>query len=154
MDSQTKVESASGKEQEDTDDEFFGNQDEGGDYGGLGQHESTARGQELRAIGYFESYDETKETLLQEGFEAGYREIYDAALRLGVLFGKLSAETHLSDGRNESLPDSKSSQYSEAAGCLRDFLTDFQNRPYDAVFNAKETIEFLECELARSDEKG
>jgi hypothetical protein len=130
-------------------DEFFGSQDDEGEFGALGQHDDLAKDHALKTIGYFESYDETKDILLQEGFEAGYRETYDAALRVGKLFGKLSAETQLLSGKTT---ESESKQSSEAARRLHEFLTEFQNRPKNVEVNAKESIELLEQELSRSKE--
>jgi hypothetical protein len=96
--------STSGAEGEDEDDEFFGNQDDSSSYhendndaehgagrSGLALHESRAREEELKTIGYLDSYDANKEVLLQEGFEQGYRETYHVAMRIGMLLGQASA---------------------------------------------------------------
>jgi hypothetical protein len=96
--------SRSGGEDEDEDDEFFGNQDDSSSYhedendaehsagrSGLALHESRAREEELKTIGYLDSYDANKEVLLQEGFEQGYRETYHVAMRIGMLLGQASA---------------------------------------------------------------
>lgn len=133
-------------------DEFFGSQEDEGEFGALGQRDNLAKDHELKTIGYVEAYDETKEMLLQEGFEAGYRETYDAALRVGQLFGKLSGGTHFISSRGGPA-DSQSNQSSEViARRLHDFLAEFQNRPNNVEVNAKESIELLERDLSRSKE--
>jgi hypothetical protein len=148
---------AEGDEDDDDDDDFFGSQEDEGDFGALGQHDDLAKDHELKTIGYVESYDETKETLLQDGFEAGYRETYEAALRVGRLFGKLSADTQLLPGKTAEFESSSSSSHkgSETTSRrLHDFLTEFQNRPKksEAKNNTKESIELLEQELFGSKE--
>ena len=89
----------------DDDDEFFGNQDDsdveydGGDTtndkdfasSGLALHESRAREERMKTIGYLDAYDANKDTLLQEGFEKGYRESIESAMRIGESLGKASA---------------------------------------------------------------
>ena len=80
------------------DDEFFGDQDDtdDGDFGGrLVIQEDLARQQELKTIGYLESYDEAKETRLQEGFQAGYQETFDLAVRIGALLGEATTRQRL-----------------------------------------------------------
>jgi hypothetical protein len=93
-----------GEDDDEDDDEFFGNQDDSSSYhddetygehgagrSGLALHESRAREEELKTIGYLDSYDANKEVMLQEGFEQGYRETYHVAIRIGMLLGQASA---------------------------------------------------------------
>ena len=91
---------------DDEDDEFFGNQDESdeehGDAGettfassGLALHESRAREERLKTVGYLDAYDANKEILLQEGFEQGYRESFECAVRIGRCLGEASAMAKL-----------------------------------------------------------
>ena len=124
------------------DDDFFGSQEEGkSEFGALCQHENLAKGNEFQTLGYFESYDETNEILLQEGFETGYRQTFEAALRLGKHFGKLSAQ-------NELVAVDNAPESSDTASRLHAFLAKFQNRPTNMdLSNAKESIELLEQEL-------
>ena len=124
------------------DDEFFGSQTEDeAEFGALCQHENLAKGNEFQTLGYFESYDETNEILLQEGFETGYRQTFEAALRLGKHFGKLSAQ-------NELVAVDNAPESSDTASRLHAFLAKFQNRPTNMdLSNAKESIELLEQEL-------
>ena len=86
----------------DDDDEFFGNQDESdGEHddagettfasSGLALHESRAREERLKTVGYLDAYDSNKEILLQEGFEQGYRESFECAVRIGRCLGEASA---------------------------------------------------------------
>lgn len=80
------------------DDEFFGDQEDldDDDYGGLlGEREHLARQNELHNVGYLESYEEHKETRLQEGFQTGYKESFEASLRIGKLLGQTTAPAQL-----------------------------------------------------------
>ena len=80
----------------DSEDEFFGNQSDEDStckvplaHGSLPKHESQAQEENYRNIGYHEAYDENKEIKLQEGFEAGYRETFEDARKLGALLGNI-----------------------------------------------------------------
>ncbi len=146
MDRQGKENDTPTLDNHDVQDDFFGDQDEDGDFGRLARHETLARNEALKTIGYFESYDETKETLLQPGFEAGYREMYDSSKCLGTCFGKMVAETQLLGSDN--VP-SDSVQTNEITKRLHQFLSEFQNRPNSTDSNAKNSIELLKEELFR-----
>lgn len=87
------------------DDEFFGQDDSsgpddvgGGDTnldnsGGLALAESRALEERFRKLGFHEGYDAAKETMLQEGFEAGYKETFSIAQEIGALLGKMAMKS-------------------------------------------------------------
>ena len=94
------------KAAEEQDDDFFGDQTE--DFWGTceqGQGESTqqaatiglaqrdarSEGEQFRNIGYLEAYDETKELKLQEGFEEGYKQYFQEAMKLGEHLGQTTS---------------------------------------------------------------
>lgn len=110
--------------EQEKDDDFFGNQsdDDNGPFlslncteanpqqassqtvNGLAHHESRAIQESFRNIGYHEAYDESKEVKLQEGFEAGYREVIDVSVRIGKILGEVSTKSIL-NLVDESPPD-------------------------------------------------
>ena len=57
-------------------------------HGALNEHERNSQRETRRNVGYHEAYDEYKEVKLQQGFESGYREHIDHAMKLGILLGK------------------------------------------------------------------
>ena len=95
-------------------DEFFGDDDSCGPdvahhswsndtvgtFGGLAAAESRALEERFRKIGYHEGYDAAKETKLQEGFEAGYKETFALSKQIGALLGKMTMKSKLDMGGN------------------------------------------------------
>ena len=137
----------------DDNDEFYGNQDDDddadhhhGEFGSLGHHEILAKNRELQTIGYMQSFDETKEIRLQQGFEGGYRDTYTVSKALGEAFGKLVTEAEFLGNQQED----GTTTSPELSFRLHEFLTQFQNRPADCEFNGKESIELLHQELFSS----
>ena len=55
---------------------------------GLAAAESRATRERFRKLGFHQAYDTAKEDLLQEGFEAGYKETFALAKEMGILLGK------------------------------------------------------------------
>lgn len=79
-------------------DDFFGDEEDCTDRNqvssdSMAQHETHAREEQYRNIGYLEAFESSKEVRLQEGFEDGYREVYDVALRVGELLGVVVAQS-------------------------------------------------------------
>lgn len=120
-----------------TDDDFFGNQDEEmGDMlhltfaqthealpvdqkaDGLAEREARAVAEQFRNLGYHEAYDEAKDAKLQEGFEEGYKQCFHAALNIGELLG--DATSPLGD----DLTGTDNSK--RVARLVRTFLDNFQ----------------------------
>ena len=136
------------------DDDFFGDDDDNdaentGEFGSLGHYEARAKQEELKTIGYLESYDEAKELLLQQGFESGYRETFTVSKSLGEQFGKLVTEMEFLGNQ----PEENVTTATEVSKRLHEFLTTFQNRPTDSQFNGKDSIELLQQELFCSQSK-
>jgi hypothetical protein len=85
------------------DDEFFGDlhdQDckslaQINDTGDLEKAESSAVERQFHTLGFHEAYEETKDSLLQQGFEDGYRKNFEAAMRIGQLLGEFTAKSKL-----------------------------------------------------------
>lgn len=104
--------SANPQEEED---DFFGDDGHddgnGDDYAGLAEQESKAVSAQLSNIAYLEAFEEHKEVRLQEGFEAGYRDVFAIALRLGCRLGEVSAQSKLRDANhpNRPSPDAETS---------------------------------------------
>eukprot|EP00977_Amphora_coffeiformis_P028287 scaffold34921_cov162-Amphora_coffeaeformis.AAC.21 len=101
-------------------DEFFGegdfsapvgalhslNDDSIDTFGGLASAESRALAERFKKIGFHEGYDAAKETKLQEGFEAGYKETFALSKEIGTLLGKMTMKSKLdSNGKIESSLD-------------------------------------------------
>lgn len=141
-------------------DEFFGNQDEeikdcvqpdvnatssgvSSDVftDGLARHEARAVENRYRNIGYHESYDTYKETRLQEGFEVGYKQMFDSAMRIGQMLGEVAtpvafASSKLSKNSTSDEDDAESETHlaqrqktaETVAAVIRKFIDTFQRR--------------------------
>ena len=48
-----------------------------------------------RNIGFLEGFEESKEALLQDGFESGYKEVIQSSAKLGRIFGRRAIAAHL-----------------------------------------------------------
>ena len=111
-----------------TDDDFFGNQDEEmGEMShlsvdqssdGLAEREDRAVAEQFRNLGYHEAYDEAKDAKLQEGFEEGYKQCFHVALNIGELLGEATSPFGNDVPRTD---DSK-----RVARLVRTFLDNFQ----------------------------
>lgn len=137
------------KAKDEEDDDFFGNQDgEDDDFGALTRQDHLAKEHELKTIGYFESYDDTKEERLQEGFEAGYKETFGVASRIGELYGQMIIDSEL---EKDDQAKEKSRVTSQR---LHDFLKKIQNGQTEdsssGTTSVKESLELLEEELCRA----
>lgn len=138
--------------EDDDDDEFFGNQEEDDDefYGGLSKHELQSKDEEMKNIAYFQSYDQTSETKIQEGFEAGYQETFDSAFRIGLLLGELATSEKL---KQDNTTDATQSSSLEASRQIRTFVTSFQERANNkTIDDAKSELENFEKELPETSE--
>lgn len=112
----------------DLDDEFFGDlhdtaviitEERNTSLDCLQVAESTAIERQFRNLGFHEAFEEYKDSLLQEGFEAGYRETFEAAVRLGHLLGKVTAKAKL-PSHPSTTPDET---YLQAARLTRQVIT-------------------------------
>ena len=120
-----------------SDDDFFGSQTDGEtSFGDMGKHELRARHHELQTSGFLDAFDESKEELLQEGFEAGFLESFGAGKKIGNLLGRaatvgklLTAATAAAAGaENKQQQTSSSTVASQTANELvhRFFASEFQ----------------------------
>jgi hypothetical protein len=57
-------------------------------FGALPERERLAKQSDLETVAFLDTFDEYKESKLQEGFEFGVTETYDTARRIGKLLGK------------------------------------------------------------------
>eukprot|EP00980_Cylindrotheca_fusiformis_P009877 scaffold2186_cov113-Cylindrotheca_fusiformis.AAC.5 len=132
------------------DDEFFGNQEVGDDdfYGGLSKYELQSKEEEMKKIAFLQSYDETSESKVQEGFEAGYQETFDSAFRIGTLLGEMvTAEKFKVDSGSGSQIE-KSTPPVQASRKVRRFVTSFQERANNKeIDDGKLELETFEQEL-------
>lgn len=125
-----------------TDDEFFGNQDSDNDFNGLNQNEeeqalqkcsmaereTRATEEQFRNMGYLKAYEDSKEERLQEGFEAGYKQYFDAAMKLGELLGEATSPLQDDDVSKE-----KRENVNQVVRSIRSFLTDVQTDDSDSI---------------------
>lgn len=84
-------------------DEFFGDQEDtakqtGTDScvsidqaDGLAGREARAVESRFRNLGFHEAYDKAKDSMLQQGFEEGYKQSFDLATRIGELLGEATS---------------------------------------------------------------
>jgi hypothetical protein len=72
----------------------------------LAVHEAASLEERHRILGYHETYEEAKETTLQDGFIEGYSQTFPMALNLGKLLGKAAiTQQLLEQKRSASTPD-------------------------------------------------
>lgn len=137
----------------DDEDEFFGNDkdddDENSDILDLADRESRAKEEELKKIAYVEGYDDNKETRLQEGFEAGYKETFEAAMRIGEFLGKSRARTKFSADADHTSIESKDASINIALR-IRQFLKTFEETATRESDEARQELEQLFRELQES----
>lgn len=101
----------------DSDDEFFGAQEEedgsGGEMDGLAQREFEAHRERFRNMGYHAAFDETNEQRLQQGFEDGYRTSFRSSQRIGQLLGQITAQTHLQHIHDDNDNDNHNNRHDD-----------------------------------------
>jgi hypothetical protein len=100
----------------DGDDEFFGNFDDDQPsvsnpncadtddrnlVEGMAEYESKATDEQFFNMGYLDAFDDAKEIRLQDGFEAGYRSVFDVSTRIGEILGHASASKFHENTSNE-----------------------------------------------------
>jgi hypothetical protein len=100
------------------DDEFFGDHDEhehpstlrqctdGHElHSGLAVAESKASESHYQKLGYHAAYDEHKDLNVQDGFEAGYKEVYYQAFSIGKMLGEATMKHKLARGKMNTPSD-------------------------------------------------
>lgn len=99
------------EDDDDENDEFFGNQSDNDNdsapfvseqqYGNLANHEHRSKADHFFKIGYLEAYDESKDTMLQDGFEAGYRQAFSDSKTIGMILGNAIASDKLNTDKEQ-----------------------------------------------------
>lgn len=112
------------------DDDFFGDDDDDeGDV--LAEREIRAQEQQLENVGFLEAFEEAKEDKLQQGFEDGYTQNFDASVRIGELLGEAALEGD-----------------KEAVNRIRKFLNDMQKSQKKPSVTQNDLLQ-LETELLK-----
>mmetsp|Transcript_61411 Transcript_61411/g.181532 ORF Transcript_61411/g.181532 Transcript_61411/m.181532 type:complete len:154 (-) Transcript_61411:317-778(-) len=89
----------------------------------LAKHEIRSGEENFRNLGYHEAFDAAKENLLQQGFEAGFRETISSSMRIGSTLGSLVV-AGTKDGRLQT------EKVQAAARSVRAFLDESQKEDY------------------------
>lgn len=140
---------------DDKDDEFFGFQDDDGDeYGDLGKYERKSKQDEIEKVAFLQAFDETVESRLQEGFEAGYQESFVVAYRIGQLLGKHIAFERFQTTKKGEPTTSSAVPVTDASFMVYQFAKKFQARVNDKqIGDAKAELETFETELENAIQK-
>jgi hypothetical protein len=128
------------------DDEFFGGHDEHDHehdhpslrqctdghelHSGLAVAESNASQSHYQKLGYHAAYDEHKDLNVQDGFEAGYKEVYNQAFSIGEMLGEATMKHKLVRGKmkTDDKEEGRDPAYLEAAKKIRGVLTDTDDK--------------------------
>jgi hypothetical protein len=108
---------------------------------GLASAEAAALATQFRTMGFHQAFDEYQDAMLQEGFEAGYRENFETAKRIGHLLGSVTAKSRLPtqpSSPTQALEDSVISKL------IRDAIT----TETDEQLTTKESVSLSELEQA------
>ena len=62
--------------------------DDDDDKDALSEFESRAQGQQFHNLGYLEAMEESKDQMLQEGFQDGYQNVFDVSVKIGELLAE------------------------------------------------------------------
>lgn len=134
-------------QKDETDDEFFGSQEEDfetdsslpiscakNEFGDLGEHEIHAKHNELKNVGFLDAYDEFKESRLQEGFEFGFLESFEAGKIIGKMIGEVGTLEKVDERQSENESSLSSNNFGKPRTQIRVteivhdfFTTKFQN---------------------------
>mmetsp|Transcript_2587 Transcript_2587/g.5626 ORF Transcript_2587/g.5626 Transcript_2587/m.5626 type:complete len:183 (-) Transcript_2587:95-643(-) len=145
---------------DDDDDEFFGSQDDFEpdnslpirDFGNMSGHEIGAKHNELKNIGFLDAYDEFKDSRLQEGFEGGFMDAFEAGKIIGKIIGEATTmdkvyEKQLQVSDTKSLdanhhPSRKSGVKPNVEELVHDYFTTKFQKDLDSN-NGKQGLENL-----------
>lgn len=140
-----------------SDDEFFGSQEDfqtdstlpiscvqRNEFGDMGEHEIYAKHNELKNVGFLDAYDEFKESRLQEGFEFGFLESFEAGKIIGKMIGEVATLEKMDDrqSHNESTIPHNNLGIRVTEIVNEFFTTEFQNGSADSS-NGKQDLENL-----------
>jgi hypothetical protein len=144
-------------------DEFFGASVEDGSrrtctdgfemHSGLIQAETNALKERHKVIGYHETYDAAKESALQSGFEAGYRDHFDVSRRIGVLIGRLVMDAKRKESQDQCDHSNEVSKNIQALLLVKNHLMTMgpvqdDTNGNDATIKEKNSLEELEMQLS------
>ncbi|GAX19274.1 hypothetical protein FisN_4Lu489 [Fistulifera solaris] len=120
---------------------------------GLAQAEACALKERHKVIGYHETYDAAKESALQSGFEAGYRDHFDVSRRIGVMIGRLVMDAKRRGGQDQYSHSIESSKHTQALLLTKDHLMSIgsvqgDTNAKDATIKEKNSLEELEVKLS------
>lgn len=105
-------------------DEFFGEDEEGEGADSLAKMDARAQDARFHNLGFHEAFEQAKETRLQEGFEAGYKQAFERAQKLGKQLGDLSAQSVLCSGEEG---ERKGPLLTKVSTRIHDYLQDLNN---------------------------
>lgn len=107
---------------------------------GLAGHEIRANEDSFHKMGYLEAYDAAKDTMLQGGFETGYRETVERAKEgVGLALGKLIASGLM--GSSTCITTTKDKEKArKVASTVRTFLDEQTDTP-DELLHKLTTLE-------------
>lgn len=146
-------------------DEFFGNQDEdeihlsmmgnepyendGAEHtllhkrkDGLEEGEIRSRQEQFRNMGYLEAFDQAKEEDLQKGFEDGYKQHFDIAMKLGEALGEV-----ISPVRRAKESSDANKRVKQLVKEVRSFLVNVDKQDDNDATSATDALETLVQEL-------
>lgn len=134
---------------DDDDDDFFGSQnDETDAYGDLGTYELKSKQNEIEKISYLQAYDDHAESRLQDGFEAGYRESFATAYRIGQTMGKQMTLERFKLMKEAQAKNSPVVPVTDASCMVYQFSKEFQQRANDKQMDdAKIALEIFEMDV-------
>lgn len=154
---------------ENDDDEFFGSSAEDERIGrictdgfevhcGLAQAEIHALEERHKIIGFHETYDAAKESALQPGFEAGYRDHFEVSQRIGEMIGRLVMNAKLEEckekSRGNATIQTRKSPHIQALLLTKDHLTAnslLQEDKNDSEKKEPKRLEDLEIKVSNID---
>jgi hypothetical protein len=105
-------------------------------FGELAIRETAAMERHHWTLGYHETYTESEEASLQEGFEEGYRDTYDVATCLGEMLGQHAA----SIGLDFTFPETRRSRGSEERSSIEPSDAERIKRLNLAISHVKEVL--------------
>mmetsp|Transcript_3257 Transcript_3257/g.5932 ORF Transcript_3257/g.5932 Transcript_3257/m.5932 type:complete len:193 (-) Transcript_3257:541-1119(-) len=121
---------------------------------GLAMRDAKATEEQMRNIGYLEAYEDSKELRLQAGFEAGYRETVEAAMRIGQRLGEVVVVMPMNPTTEPSTntimredPIKSQAKATQVGTFVRAFLEEQQTKGGDSAEHLPGDIHALETQL-------
>lgn len=124
----------------DDDDEFFGDQEDDR----RSEKESAAEAERLKVAGYHDTFEDSHNSALQDGFNAGYTDSFDTAVSIGRLLGRLVAHNKLSDH-----PKGLDPSYLRMASLIRSRLSQLTEETTASSDISRHTLKCLQDEVLK-----